>query len=87
MPSDLLEIKLSSRAFYDSSRRLITIEKFLENQALDVKIINSELNKLIGDKLFQRIKNNEEIEQKSIDGLRKIIKDKIGNINGILKQN
>jgi len=84
MPSDLLEIKLSSRAFYDSLRRLITIEKFLDNQALDVKIINSELNKLIGDKLFQRIKNNEEIEQKSIDDLRKIIKDKIGKIYRLL---
>ena len=37
---DLLEIRLNSRSFFDSIRRLITIERFLKDKSLDIAAIN-----------------------------------------------
>lgn len=84
MPHDLLEIKLSSRTFFDNLRRLITIERFLKNKDLDIVLINKELKKLVKNHLYTRIKNNEEIENTSIDFLRKIIKTKLENIKTLI---
>jgi len=82
MPEDLLEIKLSSRTFFDNLRRLITIERFLKNNSLDIYTINNEIKKLINNRLYNKIKNNEDID--SIDFLRKIIKTKLENINELI---
>ena len=85
MPYDLLEIKLSSRNFFNSLRRLITIEKFLKNKSLNTKEINRELKILIKEILYHRIKNDEEIESNSIIFLRKIIKSKLKVIENLIK--
>ena len=85
MPYDLLEIKLKSRTFYDSVRRLITIERFLKNKTLDMLKINQELKSLIQDPLHNIVKNNEEMEQNSINILRKIIKKKLGIIESLVE--
>jgi hypothetical protein len=82
MPEDLLELDLNSRVFYDGLRRLITMERFLNNQKLDMTDINKELIKLIGTELFEKIKNNEEVDDKTL--LRKIIKQKLAKIRGFL---
>lgn len=86
MPEDLLDIRLNSRAFFDSLRRLITIQRFLENKSLDTALINSDLRRLIEYKLYNRLKNNEEIEENSVNILRRMIKMKIGMINDEAKK-
>lgn len=85
MPYDLLEIKLGSRAFFDNLRRLITIEKFLKNESLNMLKIIRELKNLVNDVLFNKIKNNEEIEENSVNFLRKIIMAKLKLIETLIK--
>jgi|SRR3989338_618696 len=85
MPYDLLEIKINSRAFYDSLRRLITIERFLRNKSLDMPEINEELEILVNAPLHDKIKRNEEIEDNSIKFLRKLIRAKLELIEGLIK--
>ncbi len=80
MPEDLLEIRLSSRVFFDNLRRLITIERFLDNKKLNLNEINLELKGLLSQKLYERMKNNEEIDEKKIGGIREIMKDKLKKI-------
>ena len=87
MPYDLLDIKLSSRSFFDSIRRLITIEKFLKNKILDAGDINIEIKKSMPEILYRKIKNDEEIEDSSILELRKIIKSKLNIIGDLVRNN
>jgi len=79
MPEDLLKIKANSRVFYDSIRRLITIEMFLNNKELSSEKINSELKSLLG-KLFEYSKENNEANKEIIKKFRKIIKLKLNLI-------
>ena len=85
MPQDLLDIKLSSRAFFDNIRRLVTIERFLIDKDLDMISINKELKDMINLPLYYKIKNNDGIEDATIDFLRKIIKAKLAIILKHLK--
>ncbi|MCK4589842.1 MAG: hypothetical protein KAT77_05330 [Nanoarchaeota archaeon] len=85
MPEDLLEITLNSRVFFDNLRRLITIERFLENKDSDIDKINKNLENLIGQRLYQRMKNNQEIEEKTIEDLRRIIKIKLNQIRKLIQ--
>lgn len=84
MPYDLLDIKLNSRSFYDSLRRLITIERFLKNKNVDIIAINDELKKITKDRLYDKMKYNEEVEENSIKFLRKIIKTKLKIIEALI---
>ena len=85
MPEDLLEIKLGSRIFFDSIRRLITIEKFLRKKSLDILMINDDVKKLVNNRLYNIIRNNKEIEENSINALRKIIKIKLVIIKKLIE--
>ncbi|MEK6874002.1 MAG: hypothetical protein AABW91_04080 [Nanoarchaeota archaeon] len=85
-PEDLLEVNLGSRAYYDSIRRLITIESFLENKPVDILKINNQLTKITGESLFSLIKNNEIIENGQIKFLREIIKRKLDLIKNKLNK-
>ncbi len=79
MPEDLLELDLNSRAYYDSIRRLVTIERFLENKSLDGLLIDEELRRVL-EKSYQPTKNNELIEKQDLVFLRKIIREKLNKI-------
>ena len=85
MPEDLLELKLPSKIFYDNLRRLITIEQFLKNKKLDREIILKQIKKEINIKLLNKIKNNDEINDKETNLLRKVIKEKIKGIKRMMK--
>ena len=87
MPYDLLEIRLSSRSFFDCIRRLITIERFLKGKALDTENINSEIKNSMAEVIYRKIRDNEEIENNSILTLRKIIKSKLDIIEKLLESN
>jgi len=77
MPEDLLTIKLKPRVFYDSLRRLSTIERFLENRSLNPLDINKEIKNILGEKIAIDIRNNEDINEDVIKKLRDIIKSKL----------
>ena len=85
MPRDLLEITLSSKIFYNNLRRLITIKRFLKNMNLDIKNISSQLERELDIKILDKIRNNKEINEKEIKVLRKKIKNKIDDINELIK--
>ncbi len=81
MPEDLLKIIVNSRVFYDNLRRLITINKFLENQELNPIKINLELKSLLKNEfIYTQLKNNEAIDKKIIEYLRNIIKRELNKI-------
>lgn len=85
MPEDLLEVNLGGRALYDSLRRLIAIEKFLNQKELNPLEINLGIKKISGDRIYDILKKNETIDNKLIVMLRKTIKDKLHSINKCLK--
>lgn len=85
MPEDLLELILPSRVFYDNLRRLTTIEEFLRNKDLEREYILNKIKEEIDIKLFNKIKNNEDINHGEINILREFIKKKIKNIKKIMK--
>lgn len=80
MPDDLLRINAGSRVFYDNIRRLITIERFLNNKELNPEEVTQELKNVLGN-LFEYLKNNELLDNHVVDKLRKIIKIKLKGIN------
>lgn len=84
LPEDALELDLSSRMFYDSLRRLIVVERFLENKPFGFNIVKSELIKSIGQKLHEKIKNSMSVSEKSIAVLRQEIMSKLAVINGMI---
>ena len=86
MPEDLLKVKARSRAFYDSIRRLITIEKFLEDKEKSPLIINKEMEQIAGRDICLLIKNNEEVDRRILEKLREIIKIKLRDIKTILEK-
>ena len=87
MPEDLLTIKLKPKIFYDSIRRLLTIERFLENLPLNPLDINKEIKNILGEKITLDIRNNEDINDRIIVKLRNIIKSKLDKINRIIDKN
>ena len=86
MPEDLLEINISGKAYYDSLRRLLAIERFLANKDEDPLQINDELKELMSPNLFLSLKNNESIEGHALEETRKIIKEKINKIREFLNE-
>ncbi len=85
MPEDLLELRLSSKIFYDNLRRLIAVEEFLRNKDLGRQELLNKIKKDINIKLLDKIKNNEEINDGEIDILRRLIRVKIKNIKKMMK--
>jgi len=85
MPKDLLELKMPSKIFYDNLRRLIAIEEFLRNKNLERQDLLNKIKKEINIKLLDKIKNNEEINDEEIGILRRLIRVKIKNIRGMMK--
>ncbi|MFH1053593.1 MAG: hypothetical protein V1740_04230 [Candidatus Woesearchaeota archaeon] len=85
MPSDLLKIRLESRTFYKTIRRLVTIERGLKNKKLDRKEIVNETDKMIKNDLLEKIRNNKEINNDELRSLRDIIRKKINNIRNLMK--
>ena len=79
MPEDLIKIKTNSRVFYDSVRRLMVIERFLEHKEESQGAVEKEMIKSLG-KTFDKMKNDEEVSDKEAEDIRKIIKNKLSKI-------
>ncbi len=80
MPEDLLEISISSRAYYDALRRLIAIEKFLSHNEADNRKIAAELEKQFGKSKLVYIKNNEPLNGNILEDIREIMRNKLNFI-------
>ena len=85
MPEDLLKIKLSPKAFYDSTRRLVTIEHFLEKKSLLITNIDKEIEQLLGKDLYIAVKSNQLINDNEVEIIRGIIKEKVDRIKEWVK--
>ncbi|OGJ21961.1 hypothetical protein A3K73_07880 [Candidatus Pacearchaeota archaeon RBG_13_36_9] len=81
MPQDLLNLRLNPKVFYDSIRRLVTIEKFLKKEDLNPLNIEEEIKNLIGEPIFKNIRLGEEMGDAIIKRLKKIIKIKLKKID------
>jgi len=79
MPEDLIKIKTNSRVFYDSIRRLIVIEIFLEHKEESQEDVEKEMTKSLG-RISEKITNNGEVSEKEVEDIRKVIKNKLANI-------
>ena len=80
MPEDMLKIQANSKVFYDNIRRLLAIQKFLENKTIDSVKINQEVKDLISKVLYLKIKNNNSISEEELKKLRGIISKKLSAI-------
>lgn len=85
MPEDILEIKTSGKVYYDSIRRLLAIERFLENKDENPQQISESIKKLLGENILSHLKNNEPLEGATLDQISKIINEKLKRINNLLK--
>lgn len=83
MPEDLLDLEVSSRIYFDNLRRLITIERFLNNKQLSRKIILDEILNILPENLLNRIRSNQPTNNKEIKLIKNIIKEKIKKIRSI----
>ena len=81
MPEDLLRVKLDGgEVYYNSLRKLVTIEHFLKRSEIAPDKIDDELHKLIDKDRLDMLKNDWKIEGKFLKFIRKIIKSKLNTI-------
>ena len=85
MPEDLLEIDVNSRVYYDGLRRAITIRNFLINKSLSSKKVNEEVENILGSEIFQLLRNNELIDNKTLQTVRERIREELNKINKLIK--
>jgi hypothetical protein len=79
LPEDLLKVKLPSKDFINNIKRLVTIEKFLNNELLDIIHINEIVDSLI-PKCISEYPNKAELNK-----LREIIKYKLSIVKKKLR--
>ena len=86
MPQDLLRVRFPlGRVYYDSLRKIITIEYFLNNDEIAPDKIDLKLINLISHEKLMILKENHNVESYLLKEVRKIIKDKLSIIYGLLK--
>ncbi|MEK6812631.1 MAG: hypothetical protein AABX86_00785 [Nanoarchaeota archaeon] len=85
MPEDLLEIKANSRAYYDSWRRLLAIERFLKGEAIDNIAIIKDIERSLGKLLHTYMRSNEPLEEIHLKKIRTHMDQKIHFIRKLLR--
>ena len=85
MPEDLLRIRVESRIYYDSLRRLGSIEMFLKGREIDPLKIDEGVRKLVGESIYDLINKNGVLSKDLERKLRKLIKSSLLYIQRILK--
>jgi predicted nucleotidyltransferase len=84
MPEDIINIpSFSSRVYFDSLRKLITILRFLKNQDLDPLKINFELKSILGQ-LYEWSRNNEVLNEASYQNFKHLILIKLKEVRSLL---
>ena len=85
LPEDLLKVELESKTYYDSLRRLISIEYFLKGKEIAPNKIDIILKDLINKQKLEFLKNNEILDSDIIGEVKKIIKIKLNIIYKLLE--
>lgn len=86
VPEDLLKVRFPlGKIYYNSLRKLVTIEHFLKNNEIAPDKIDDELTKSINTENITILKENHNVEPYLLKEIRKIIKDKLSIINNLLK--
>ena len=86
MPEDLLKVRFPlGKVYYDSLRKLITIEHFLKNDEIAPDKIDSELIGLINAEKLKILKENRNVESYLLKEIRSIIKEKLALIHKLIK--
>ena len=83
MPEDLLDLEVSSKIYFNNLRRLITIERFLNDKQSSRNIILDEILNILPENILDRIRSNEPINNKETKFIKNIIKEKIKKIRSI----
>jgi len=86
MPEDLLRVRFPlGKVYYDSLRKLVTIEHFLKNNEIAPDEIDSELIEVISAEKLKILKENHDVEAYLLKEVRKIIKEKLALIHKLIK--
>jgi len=86
MPEDLLKVRFPlGKVYYDSLRKLITLEYFLKNDEIAPDKIDSELIGLINAEKLKILKENRNVESYLLKEIRSIIKEKLALIHKLIK--
>ncbi|MBS3099803.1 hypothetical protein J4463_01130 [Candidatus Pacearchaeota archaeon] len=80
MPEDILKLNVDGKTIYNALRRLETIENFLNNKEENPRKIEKDVEKLIGEKISCKLKENTPLAQEETKRLNEIIKSKLVKI-------
>lgn len=87
MPQDIisLDIPLDSRVYYDSLRRLISIERFLDSKDQNPISIEEDLINILGNSIYSVLKSSSKLNENLLKKTKEIIKNKLYKIEKIIK--
>ena len=86
MPEDLLRVRFPlGKVYYDSLRKMVTIEHFLNNDEIAPDKIDSELIEIINVEKLKILKENYDVETYLLKEVRSIIKKKLDLIHKLIK--
>ena len=86
MPEDLLKVKLDEgKVYYDSLRKLITIEYFLKKKETSPNFIDHELYKVMEKRKIDLLRDNRFVSHALLKEIRGVIKTKLKVIKKLLK--
>ncbi len=85
MPEDIFKVRFDEgRVFYDSLRKLITIESFLRGKDIAPETIDKEIISLLNEKKLKILKENEYVNNELFRELKGIFKAKVERIHEML---
>lgn len=84
LAEDVLEVKLSSNTVYAAVRRVVTIQRFLDEKSLESSTIDEEIKNLIGEKMVQRLQSNDTLLEKEYEDIRSILRGKVHYITSLV---
>jgi len=86
MPEDIIKTMVPSKVFLDNVLRVISIKRFLEGASLNKKEMDEEIKKMLGDSLFNLMKNNGYMSDKDIKKIRGFLQKNMDGIKGLMRR-
>ena len=85
LPEDALGVIVESRTLYDCVRRVVTIERFLKKESVDVLEVVKQVENILGVKIFEFLKRNEQINDDIRNHVRSLLRERIESVKELLK--
>ncbi len=86
LPEDVLDVTVDSRVLYDCFRRVVTIERFLKKESVDVLEVVKDVETILGSKIAVFLKRNETIDEVIRESVRSLLRERIGRVKELLKR-